>query len=141
MPVSSEKFPPKSALTLRTFSIRYIKTVAVLGVFLVAFGGAYLAMNHKRIFPADDEIVIYGRDSCAITTGMREFLAERNIAYTYGDIDKPLLSQELAAQLKLTSARPVKLPVILVAGRVIERPEKEVVIRLRDEAISKKPDR
>lgn len=141
MPVSSEKFPPKSALTIRTFSIRYIKTLAVFAVFLMAFGGAYLAMNHKRIFPADDEIVIYGRDSCAITTGMRDFLEERNIAYAYADIDKPLLSQELAAQLKLTSARPVRLPVILIAGRVIERPEKEVVIRLHDDAISKKSDR
>lgn len=119
---------------MRTFAIRYLKILAVMSVFLVSLTGTYVAMNHKRIFPPIDQIVVYGRDSCGITSDLRQYLDEQTVPYIYANLDKPLMSYEFAAQLTLSEARAVSLPVVLVGGQVLERPAHEVVLALQKNA-------
>lgn len=114
------------------FAALYIKVLAVLAVFLVAMGGTYIGMHAQRVFPADDQIVIYGRDSCGFTIALRDTLDAQKIPYVYANLDKPLISEELWAKVDLPPSKTtVTLPMVQINGSVLESPSSQDVLHAR----------
>ncbi len=115
---------------MRRLAIWYIKLVALASILLFLFSCAYVAINHERIFPRQDQVIVYGRDSCVATSALREYLDANAVPYIYASVDRPLMKLEFEAQLNLSEARTVLLPVVLVGGRTLEGPDHEVVLNL-----------
>jgi glutaredoxin len=119
---------------MRRLAVWYIKIVALMSILMVSFLGTYIGINHDRLFPRQDQVVIYGRDSCRVTSALRQYLDERTVPYIYANIDKPLMKLEFEAQLNLSEERAVPLPVVLVGGRTLESPDQEAVLSLWQQA-------
>ncbi len=102
----------------------YLKTLFLMGFFVVVFMAAYIVMNKQRVLPAPDQLVVYGRDSCGHTTLLRELLDEAGVNYVYANIDKGLIEMEMWVKLGWLSGDTVsaKLPVIEYQNNIIERP-------------------
>lgn len=124
---------------MRRIAVLYIKLIALATVLLLSFSGAYIAINHNRIFPNQDQIVIYGRDTCVLTSALRESLDAKSVPYIYANIAQPLTKLEFEAQLNLAEERTVTLPVVLVGGRTLESPNHEAVFLFWQEAGGRKP--
>jgi hypothetical protein len=119
---------------VRRLAIWYIKLVALASILLLSFSCAYVAINHERVFPRQDQVVVYGRDGCIATSELRKYLDAKAVPYIYGHIDRPLMKLEFEFQLNLSEARVVPLPVVLVGGRTLESPDHEAVLALWQEA-------
>ena len=62
-------------------------------------------------------IVVYGKKSCVYCTKAREWLAERNLSYTYIDVWDDIDSEELAilkAQYKMKT-----VPIVVIDDKLI----------------------
>lgn len=114
----------------RRFAVIYAKLVAGLVLFLVTIAATHVALHWERIFPDPRNIVVYGTDGCGFTTAMREELTVAGHSYEYGDLDLFFPEFELAAHLNLAEQRTVRLPVVVVGGKVLERPGVAQVIEL-----------
>jgi glutaredoxin len=113
---------------MRRFAILYLKVLFLSGVLIVSFAAIYTVIFRDRIFPAPSQVVIYGRNSCGYTTDLRERLAATSVPFKYADIDNSVVHMEFEFQLNLQEARVVSLPLVLVNGNKLERPEPAAVI-------------
>ena len=74
------------------------------------------------------QVIVYGRDSCGITTATKSALENESIAYVYKNVDITKNAIEMWDKVKATSwyqGGSVKLPVVDVKGTVMERPSIE----------------
>jgi glutaredoxin len=121
---------------IRRFVLRFLKIYA--GLLLVGFGATalYLAWHRDRIFPALDTVVIYGRDTCGVTTDMRTTLTEAKVPFKYVNVDDGYLQdQEMQYLVQvIPHQKPqsgyIQFPVVRVAGQLFERPDHERVLSL-----------
>jgi len=74
--------------------------------------------------PAPD-VIVYGRDTCGITTATRSTLDDEQIRYEYKDLENGKNEIEMWKKVFATSwfqGDSVGLPVVDVKGTVMERP-------------------
>ena len=76
------------------------------------------------------KVIVYGRDSCGITTVTKSELDNEEIPYAYKDIDITENTIEMWNKVRATSwyqGGGVGLPVVDVRGTVMERPSIEEI--------------
>lgn len=118
---------------MNSFLHQYLKSLAVVSVFFIAMISTYLLIHRERIFPDENTVVVYGRDSCGFTQSMRTFLERRNISYIYANIDNPIIDREMWFHLHQIAASDLSpgyahFPVVRVNGETLEQPHEEVVL-------------
>ena len=69
-------------------------------------------------------VVVYGRDSCSVTRGMREDLTAHGTPFLYEVVDEPAVANELHARMQAQglNIRRYNLPVVDVNGVLSVRP-------------------
>ncbi|MFA5941638.1 MAG: glutaredoxin domain-containing protein [Sinimarinibacterium sp.] len=133
-PSGSPALPSSGAL--RRFLLRFVAIYAGLVLALALAVASYVVAHRDRIFPEPGTVVVYGRDSCGITTYMRTTLAERNVPFTYVNVDDGFLEDQEMLHAVTYVTHPdsdpsyVHFPVVRVAGQLLERPSSNDVLRL-----------
>lgn len=106
-------------------------TLLVLLVVIPSLIGLYCFVNRDRIFPSDNTVVVYGRESCAITKKVRADLTDKGIDYIFADINIEAIHDELRYKLGPNFKEPsYTLPVVHVAGKILLTPS---VDQIREE--------
>ena len=131
---------------MRAFLIRFVRIyatmVAVLVVGASSAVGTYLLVHRDRLFPKAYTVVVYGRDTCSITTAMRSFLQQKNVPFVYASVDNPFVDQEMwyfhdKIAPGLANPNHAEFPLVRINGNVLESPQEEVVLSLYQRAKDK----
>lgn len=79
---------------------------------------------------AKPEIVVYGRDTCGLTTRMRKSLADSGVPFRYAIIDEDAVLAEVSGRLaKIGHSGGFGLPVVAIGGDTAIRPSVDAVVR------------
>lgn len=75
-------------------------------------------------------VVVYGRNSCGVTSAMRKALTQQGVPFEYRIVDQPVVADELHAHMKQQglSTRRYNLPVVEVNGELSIRPDAAAVV-------------
>jgi glutaredoxin len=112
----------KSKVALRPRAIIRATLLALL-VIIPLVVGLYCFDNRDRIFPEKNTVVVYGRETCAITKMVRAGLTEKGIPYIFANIDIEAINDELRYKLGPKFNEPsYTLPVVHVAGKILLTP-------------------
>lgn len=112
---------------IRLLRVAALSLAAVL-VLLLAAATTYGYQHRDRLFPRSDSIVVYGRETCAITRRVRDGLATRGIPYVFADVDVPAIDDEMWFKLGPDFREPsITFPVVHVGGGVLLTPSAEQV--------------
>ena len=112
---------------IRLLRVAALSLAAVLVLLLVA-ATTYGYQYRDRLFPRSDSIVVYGRETCAITQRVRDGLATRGIPYVFADVDVPAIDDEMWFKLGPDFREPtITFPVVHVGGRMLLTPTVEQV--------------
>ncbi|GAB4195257.1 MAG: hypothetical protein Tsb002_27560 [Wenzhouxiangellaceae bacterium] len=108
----------------------YFTLLLSVAVFFTVLFSTYALMHLDRIAPDEELMIVYGRDSCAHTTLLRNKLEQNQIEYTYANIDKPLIDIEMWIKLGVLSGRTAaaRLPVVEYQGEIVERPDRSELV-------------
>jgi glutaredoxin len=105
-------------------------TLLALLVILPTLAGLYCFANRDRIFPARNTVVVYGRETCGITSRVRSQLEARGVPYVFADIDIRAVDDELDFKLGPDFNEPtITLPVVHVAGKLLLTPTVDQVLQ------------
>lgn len=105
-------------------------TLLALLVILPTLAGLYCFANRDRIFPARNTVVVYGRETCAITRSVRSQLEAKGVPYIFADIDIRAIDDELSFKLGPEFNEPtITLPVVHVAGKLLLTPTADQVLQ------------
>ena len=112
---------------IRLLRVAALSLAAVLVLLLVA-ATTYGYQYRDRLFPRSDSIVVYGRETCAITQRVRDGLATRGIPYVFADVDVPAIDDEMWFKLGPDFREPtITFPVVHVGGRMLLTPTTDQV--------------
>jgi hypothetical protein len=112
----------KSKVAPRPGAIFRAALLALL-VIIPSVVGLYCFVNRDRIFPEQNTVVVYGRETCAITKMVRAGLTEKGIPYIFANIDIEAINDELGYKLGPKFKEPsYPLPVVHVAGKILLTP-------------------
>ncbi len=105
--------------------------IALAGVVAYAIFGNVAALVTGGPEPLHDSsyVVVYGRDTCGITSRMLAGLDNSGIPYEYKRVDEPQVANELHPRMEAAglSTRRYGLPVIDVNSEMIIRPDPSTV--------------
>jgi glutaredoxin len=105
-----------------------LATVLALLVIILSVVGLYCFVNRDRIFPGQNTVVVYGRETCGITKMVRASLTEKGIPYIFANIDIEAINDELRYKLGPKFKEPsYTLPVVHVAGKMLLTPSADHV--------------
>lgn len=69
-------------------------------------------------------LIVYGRNSCGLTTQMRKSLAQRGITFEYRIVDNAAVADELHSHMESQgmATQRYNLPVVEIHGNLYQRP-------------------
>ncbi len=99
-----------------------MKYLVLILVFLVSFGSSSQNINSTAKVDKQNQIIVYGSDTCHYCIDTKAYLKERKIEFTYYDVDVNLEKQrEMLIKLQNAglSVDNLYLPVIDLHGKLI----------------------
>ncbi len=82
--------------------------------------------NEVEVYSASSSVIVYGRDTCSLTTSLKSQLDAEGIDYTYKNIDESDAYSEMWEKVQAaswyTAGSSVGLPIVDANGTVLERP-------------------
>lgn len=121
---------------VRRFSVRFVKAYLAITIVWLGLAAIYVGWHRDRIFPAPDIVIIYGRDTCSITTEMRSFLTQAKVPFQYVNVDDGWLQDQemqlLVQKIPHQELSPgdIHFPIVRIAGQLFETPDHERVLSL-----------